>query len=126
METERLLRLADFLETVPPSKFDMGRWLSRGGQPHELQEECGTSACAGGWACVLFQDEGLKWEQDGSWGFMPTYDDMTGSDGLARFFGLADEAGSATDEANDLFGIEPRTPTEEANLIRQLVAESGS
>lgn len=46
---DRLLKLADFLETVPEGRFDFGHWAGedwRGAQ----DLSCGTSACAMGWA----------------------------------------------------------------------------
>ena len=46
MKQRRLLKLADYLETVPRENFDMGFWAKR-----EFRgQECATTACAGGWA----------------------------------------------------------------------------
>lgn len=42
MRSDRLLKLADYLETVPRKKFDMNAWA--------VQSECGFSGCAIGWA----------------------------------------------------------------------------
>lgn len=52
MNKERLLKLADFLDTVPEEKLKMGDWES----------ECGTAYCAFGWACQIpeFQEAGLE------------------------------------------------------------------
>ena len=65
---QRLLMLADFLETVPEKKFDINVWrrdknswdISDG----NLITECGTVACAVGWACALpeFQKMGLWYD----------------------------------------------------------------
>jgi hypothetical protein len=54
MNIERLLRLADYLETVNPETFNMRTWGSR--------NECGTTACAMGHACDIpeFKELGLK------------------------------------------------------------------
>ena len=80
MNRERLLKLAEFLSTVPAAKFDMRTW--RGGPEQEAAAEadgddcdvltdellqdtaCGTTGCAVGWACVMpeFQAEGLYWD----------------------------------------------------------------
>lgn len=52
MNKERLLKLAEFLETsVPNEEFDLGSW------------RCGTTACAVGWACTMpeFTQQGLVW-----------------------------------------------------------------
>jgi hypothetical protein len=52
MHTERLLKLADFLETVPPDKFDMNGW--------GREDDCGFAGCAIGWAGKLFDGKGLE------------------------------------------------------------------
>lgn len=46
----RLRLLAEFLLGLPKERFDLRQWWSDGFQPHE----CGTTACACGWACVIF------------------------------------------------------------------------
>ena len=54
MNKERLLRLADvILPKVPKANFDMSYW------------ECGTTACAIGWACQdpVFNAEGFKFTE---------------------------------------------------------------
>lgn len=52
---KRLLKLADFLQTVKPKRFDMGFFAT--GDLHE----CGTAGCALGWATMVpsFQKAGL-------------------------------------------------------------------
>lgn len=56
MNRERLLRLADHLDTLPAESFDMGHWgvLNPRG--------CGTVCCALGHACFIpeFAAEGLR------------------------------------------------------------------
>lgn len=54
MNEERLLKLADYLETVPERAFNMAAW----------RDECGTSGCALGHACEIpeFAAIGLKIE----------------------------------------------------------------
>lgn len=59
---ERLLKLADFLDTVPPSRFDFSRWAGNTWKDQNLLDEsCGTTACAFGWATAIpeFQALGL-------------------------------------------------------------------
>lgn len=41
---EKLLALADYIETRPPHMFDMSLFLGH--------NECGTTYCIGGWVCV--------------------------------------------------------------------------
>lgn len=59
MNKERLLRLADFLETtVSEEQFSLHTWMSGN------VGECGTVACACGWATQIpeFAEAGLKIE----------------------------------------------------------------
>jgi hypothetical protein len=61
-EHQRLRKLADFLKTVPEAKFDIGDWATKGFNPGNPEaSECGSVACAVGWACTIpeFQAEGL-------------------------------------------------------------------
>ena len=53
---KKLLKLADFLEhKVKSSWFDMDAW----GTPGFTRKECGSVACAAGWATVCFPRSGL-------------------------------------------------------------------
>jgi hypothetical protein len=45
---EKLTRWADFLEKLPPEKFNINNWVSK----HE--NGCGTVCCAAGWLPVVF------------------------------------------------------------------------
>jgi hypothetical protein len=54
----RLLKLADFLDKLPPERFDFGTWgdVRDGKSGQDALEEaelCGTTACALGWAPAL-------------------------------------------------------------------------
>jgi len=56
MNVERLEKLATFMETeVPANRFDMETW-AKGNFQSQAIWNCGTSACAAGWATVLFDD----------------------------------------------------------------------
>lgn len=74
MNTNRLLLLADFLDTVPEHKFNIVTWRNA---PEEnygsgllddklFDNECGTTACAVGWACSIpaFREQGLRWDDE--------------------------------------------------------------
>jgi hypothetical protein len=53
----RLLKLADFIEIVPPKLINMDTWVSedRNGHFHShASVKCGTAACALGWATAVF------------------------------------------------------------------------
>lgn len=52
MNTERLLRLAAFLEELPPKRFDFDSWVGATWQG-KADLSCGTTACAIGWASTM-------------------------------------------------------------------------
>lgn len=60
MHAERLLRLADFLDTLPSYRFKFDQWVGFDwkGAP---DLSCGTTACALGWATTIpeFRELGL-------------------------------------------------------------------
>lgn len=59
----RLLRLAAFLEQLPPDRFDYSVWVGRDWKG-ATDLSCGTTACALGWATAMpeFQALGLYLE----------------------------------------------------------------
>jgi hypothetical protein len=87
MNTKRLLILAAFLETVPEHKFDLMNWRDTGLEKLTLGERlsgdymsnekllnnsCGTTGCAIGWACTIpeFIEDGFTWS--GRWPLLTT------------------------------------------------------
>jgi hypothetical protein len=81
MNTERLLILAAFLETVPEHKFSLSSWRDTGLERLTLEERlsgyyisnkkllnnsCGTTGCAIGWACTIpeFIEDGFSWSRN--------------------------------------------------------------
>lgn len=50
---ERLLKLANFLETVPAHKFDYSSWVNGWQGDAVMSATCGTTACAFGWATAI-------------------------------------------------------------------------
>jgi len=63
MRTDRMLKLAEFLENIPGENntFYMNTWRRPNG---EMKHPCGTAACIGGWAEVLFDREGFEGPKD--------------------------------------------------------------
>jgi hypothetical protein len=61
MNKRRLLKLADFLETVPRKRFDFTSWVGENWKG-DRELSCGTTACALGWATTmpLFRGLGLR------------------------------------------------------------------
>lgn len=88
MRTDRLLRLADFLEKeVTQEKFNMYRWTNT----------CGTVHCAFGWATQIpeFRDAGLKMSGQDDYGHAtgsysewryPMYENRECYDAAVTFF----------------------------------------
>lgn len=65
MMTKRLLKLADFLDTLPRQKFNFDRIAEQSGKPMLAalltgKTRCGTVACAIGWMPAVFPRH-LKW-----------------------------------------------------------------
>lgn len=163
IHAERLLTLAYYLKTeVDPDFFDMEYWGRKWTEKEEKEAEeiaclldlelgqkvkkkqtivrevrCGTSACALGWATVVFpQVFRLKWEEstwdddgekvteeeaviqinrgDANW--CNTWGD---SEEVRDFFGLTDN------EAELLFFDDTRTPKVKAKQIEKLVSDHG-
>ena len=62
MKTQRLLKLASFLDKVHPTKFNFGTWVGGQERPFDMAKEprskgvCGTTACAIGWCPALWPD----------------------------------------------------------------------
>lgn len=51
---DRVIQLRDFLETLPPERFNMGSW----GKVNHATHTCDTPACIRGWAEALFSTVG--------------------------------------------------------------------
>jgi len=61
MNSRRLLKLADFLDKLPPKRFDFSHWVGDDwGGAQDLS--CGTTACAIGWCPTIpaFRRLGLR------------------------------------------------------------------
>jgi hypothetical protein len=96
---KRLLTLAKFLRTVPKKRFKMWTWATGdfcGKKNEPKHNECGTAACAMGWACTIpsFRRAGLKLI-DADWSIadnkpqrIPTYEDKIEFEAAEEFFGL--------------------------------------
>ena len=141
MKKRRLLKLADFLDTVPRNKFDIGRWFSPVGEGAvfpvgeiPVVGACNTTACAAGWATTIptFKRAGLHLEPserygvDGETGLVvmiPAYGDLRTQLALEAFFGLP---GRLAEFIFMPIGYRNgyATPKEVAKKIRRVVAEA--
>ena len=116
---ERLLRLADLLDTVPVKHFDLGVWA-------RSEKPCETAGCAVGWAASdpWFQQRGLRLSEQ-QVVFAPRQVEHRSYEAAVRFFGVR------FDDAWELFSPLAYTsgnrtrPKTVANRIRKFVeAES--
>lgn len=78
MNKERLEHLIEVLKEVPPNDFDMSLW------------QCGTQACAMGWACrdPQFRKEGLTTTRGGH-SSTPAFEGHQAFYAAAKFFGIS-------------------------------------
>lgn len=107
-QRKRLLKLADYLYTIPNRKFDLSCW------------ECGTTACAMGYACKMpsFNRAGLRLIHG-----TPKYLIYEGFTAAAEFFGMSkDEAFGLFSPSYNPLGYKA-TPKGVAKQIRELVAD---
>lgn len=75
---ERLRVLADFLDTLPPEKFDIEEWSS----------SCQSAGCAVGWACKIpaFRAAGLRLVL--AFRMIPRFGELTEWKAVQAFFEL--------------------------------------
>lgn len=110
MRTDRLLKLADFLETVPRKAFNIGAWeQSKVNKPEgKIPGECGFAGCAVGWAVHAKLFRGLKfipnpygWDEND---ITPSYAGQEGFEAAEKLFDISGiEAGDGWDASRHLF-----------------------
>lgn len=128
MNKKRLLKLADFLDTLKPKNFDVSEWARQGTvwiRGDEVKPDCGTVACAAGWACFIpeFQRLGLMLAPNREGVFVVCFDHYWGDDAIEIFFGLGEDS-SLTSRIfyQDGYDDSRVTPKMVAKRIRQVVA----
>src|SRR4051812_47952886 len=90
MNKKRLLKLADFLETVPREKFNLNHWVTALPTKPEGREEgeCGFAGCAMGWAAHAKLFPELKFDR---WNMCNiVYYGNTGWTAPRKLFGISD------------------------------------
>lgn len=110
VQKRRLLKLADFLDALPPKRFDFSRWVGDDWQGDE-QLSCGTTACALGWAATIPEFRKLGVSLDGAHGASMTpflVDDRSAAsaDVSRRLFGLNSHASEALFQGYSLYGFQ--------------------
>jgi hypothetical protein len=80
IQQDRLLKLADYLETIPESYFDIEEWVT--------EKDCGTVMCAAGHACMIpeFKKQGLSLEGEKNF-LCPAFKGHQGLSACKMFFG---------------------------------------
>ena len=92
---DRLIKLGDFLASVPDDKFDLENWRNNGEEgmdsdysvdDEDLKTGCGTTGCAVGWACTIpeFKEAGLSYT-----GVTVSYGGLVCWAAVQEFFGLS-------------------------------------
>jgi hypothetical protein len=120
---EALAALAEFLENLKPELYKHSAWWERGFRNFEenINTDCGTAACAGGWSVTLFDGLTAKADEDGM--YEPAYKGETAIYALGRFFDIP------TDDATGIFGCMPignmaSTNHQVAARIREVLARA--
>lgn len=120
MHKKRLLKLADFLETVPRRSFEIRAWVWRGADKPEgkIPGECGFAGCAMGWAAHAKLFRGLK--LDGLWG-NPIFEGRTDYDAADCLFEIDGVASRVLFGGSSYSGPRRPTPKQVAKRIRTFV-----
>jgi hypothetical protein len=118
MNIEKLLKLCDFLDTLPPEKFNY--------------DKCGTVCCAVGWLPKLFPDdwEWLKYNADGvAYKNYNNPEYRTPALQAALFFDIPDDDArklfvSAYHHIDDADFAEDVTPEQLSQFIREYIDDT--
>lgn len=129
MRRDRLLKLADFLETVPRSAFNISDWQTKEPTKPEgkRQGECGFAGCAVGWAAHAKLFRGLKF-QDNGFRHVPTFQGEEEWQAIGKLFDITNGGPMGTQEEAEYLFYGPRypnrnpTPKQVATRIRMFVA----
>lgn len=133
MDKKKLLRLADFLETIPRKAFSITNWVTRyADKPEgEVPGECGFAGCAVGWAAHQKLFKGLRISEGGSYPeYIGTHGYVwQGFDAPKVLFNITDRQASELFHrdfypANPKTGRRDPTPKQVAAKIRKFVKDS--
>ena len=137
LAARRLTKLADYMETVKNSRFDMREWVAHKGDSYRLDNhhsiktasdipmvmaECGMSACALGYAAMIpsFRRAGLTLELGGVGEAYPvTPSGRTGFNAASEFFNITHH------QSEVLFDVdEIRTPKQWVMHCRKFLRDN--
>jgi hypothetical protein len=127
MNKIRLAILADFLDSVPPKKFNLESWrdsesndspFANRSDEALLDPACGTTGCAIGHACVIpeLKAEGLSWQDN------PQYMRYSSWLAVQRFFEISDEVSQVL-FSDSKYHASERSPGHVAERIRTYLNE---
>jgi len=122
MDKKALLKLADYLETVPRKRFDMMSWFIGPikWKPTRNNFNCGTSACIAGHAATLFPRRlGIRATDEGA-AFLVPYNKKNGSEGVSAFARAFNINRSLSQLLCNSCTI--KTPKQAARAIRKIVS----
>lgn len=130
INAKRLLKLADYLETVPRERFKMSDWSND-------KVGCGFAGCAIGWCAYAEVVPGFTMKLESDFGtddftgrtyakpafLLPTYEGVGGYDAVMLAFDVSEK------QARHLFGANAYrtvggTPKQVAKRIRKFVREN--
>ncbi len=125
MNKERLLKLAEFLKTVPREKFDMNVWAS----DDATKNNCGTAGCAVGWAATCFKRSGFYLDNsycEFNHPPIPAYKEFTDWNAVREFFKITlDESYYLFSPSTYFRGDKKPSPQTVAKRIQQFVKRGG-
>lgn len=133
MNKKRLLKLADFLETVPAEAFDIVEWQSQPASKPEGERpgQCGFAGCAVGWAAHGKLFRSFKINKAGKLRYGPDDDALRSWVAVDTVFGFTPSSiWFGSPEATHLFAAQSYpddpTPKQVAKRIRAFVASNGA
>lgn len=111
INAKRLLKLADYLETVKPALFRLDVF--------GYEQECGFAGCAVGWAAHAKLFAGLKFETC----LGPIYQGASGWEAVAKVFGFSvdDPDGFISIDAKNLFHDSAYPPHPKPNTVAKRI-----
>ena len=133
-QRKRLEKLAEFLKTIPPKKFDMEMWMDTNLEMTEGTADgdvpvdanvCGTAGCAMGWATTIpsFRKAGLRLFRNRTFFrdclvsacHVALVDKKTGRRTALEFWAAADFFGISVGKAAELFSPDHYTEKQMKN-----------
>jgi len=123
VNTANLLKLADFLETVPPEDFSLTEWQTNAPKdairlgPIVFRAGCGFAGCAVGWAAYSNIFDGLRLNREAG----PVYRGARGISAVENLFGITTRMSEYLFWEVSYPNHDPIDPADVSARIRKLV-----